>query len=56
MHIVSQTDTSIIADLFVVDEAGNLFAKFTHLQGTISPLLKRFIGSKTTKNASVPND
>jgi len=56
MHIVSQTDTSIIADLFVVDEAGNLFAKFTHLQGTISPLLKRFNGSKTTKNASVPND
>jgi len=47
MRIISQTDTSVIGDLYVVDENGNLMAKLTHLQGTISPLLNRLIGRKS---------
>jgi len=50
LQIVSQTDTSVVADLFVVDESGKLIVKLTELQGTISPLLRRFIGRKHNKD------
>ncbi len=43
MLIVSHNETSVVADLIVTDADGVVLAKFTSLQGTISPALKRFI-------------
>jgi NAD(P)-dependent dehydrogenase (short-subunit alcohol dehydrogenase family) len=43
MKIVSHNQTSVIADILVTDTNGEVLAKFTALQGTISPALKRFI-------------
>jgi hypothetical protein len=43
MMIVSHNETSVVADLIVTDTQGAVLAKFTSLQGTISPALKRFI-------------
>jgi NAD(P)-dependent dehydrogenase (short-subunit alcohol dehydrogenase family) len=43
MKIVSHNQTSVVADIIVTDVHGEIFAKFTGLQGTISPALKRFI-------------
>ena len=44
MKIVSHNQTSVVADIIVTDAQGEILAKFTGLQGTISPSLKRFIG------------
>jgi NAD(P)-dependent dehydrogenase (short-subunit alcohol dehydrogenase family) len=44
MKIVSHNQTSVVADIIVTDTQGAVLAKFTSLQGTISPALKRFIG------------
>jgi hypothetical protein len=44
MKIVSHNQTSVVADIIVTDTQGAVLAKFTALQGTISPALKRFIG------------
>ena len=46
LQIVSHTDTSVVADIQVIDSGGKVYVKFFQLQGTISPLLKRFIGVK----------
>lgn len=43
MKIVSHNQTSVVADIIVTDAQGTILAKFTALQGTISPALKRFI-------------
>ncbi|HEX7620442.1 MAG TPA: SDR family NAD(P)-dependent oxidoreductase [Anaerolineales bacterium] len=43
MKIVSHNQTSVVADIIVTDTQGAVLAKFTSLQGTISPALKRFI-------------
>jgi len=43
MKIVSHNQTSVIADIIVTEPQGAVLAKFTGLQGTISPALKRFI-------------
>jgi hypothetical protein len=43
MKIVSHNQTSVVADIIVTDTQGTILAKFTALQGTISPALKRFI-------------
>ncbi len=43
MKIVSHNQTSVIADIIVTDTNGEVLAKFTALQGTISPALKRLI-------------
>jgi hypothetical protein len=43
MKIVSHNQTSVVADIIVTDTQGTILAKFTSLQGTISPALKRFI-------------
>ena len=56
MQIISHTDTTVIADLYVSDESGKLITKLTHLQGTISPLLNRFIGRKTIRKEALSND
>jgi NAD(P)-dependent dehydrogenase (short-subunit alcohol dehydrogenase family) len=46
MQIVSKSETAVIADIWVTDEAGEVYVKFNSLQGTISPSLKRFIGKR----------
>jgi len=45
MQIVSADETAVTADLLVTNEKGEVFVKFTRLQGTISPLLNRLIGA-----------
>ena len=52
MQVITQTDAAIVADIYVTDEEGILYEKFTRLQGTISPLLNRFIGSKTNQEVA----
>ncbi|MGA2503441.1 MAG: KR domain-containing protein [Anaerolineales bacterium] len=47
MKIISHNQTSVVADIIVTDTQGTILAKFTELQGTISPALKRFIGGET---------
>jgi hypothetical protein len=49
MKIVSHNLTSVVADIIVTDTHGVILAKFTSLQGTISPALKRYI-----KGGAVP--
>jgi NAD(P)-dependent dehydrogenase (short-subunit alcohol dehydrogenase family) len=46
MQIVSHSATNVVADIWVTDASGNVYVIFHKLQGTISPLLKRFIGQK----------
>ena len=46
MKIISHNQTSVVADILVTDSEGLVLAKFTALQGTISPALKRFIGGE----------
>jgi NAD(P)-dependent dehydrogenase (short-subunit alcohol dehydrogenase family) len=46
MQIVSHSATNVVADIYVTDPSGNVYVIFHKLQGTISPLLKRFIGTK----------
>ena len=55
LQIVSHSDKLVVADIQVIDAKGNVYAKFTQLQGTISPLLKRFIGVKPDINSGVNN-
>ena len=55
LQIVSHSDTSVVADILVIDTKENVYAKFSQLQGTISPLLKRFIGVKPGINNSAKN-
>jgi NAD(P)-dependent dehydrogenase (short-subunit alcohol dehydrogenase family) len=43
MKIVSHNQTSVVADIIVTDTQGAVLTKFTGLQGTISPALKRLI-------------
>lgn len=43
MKIISHNQTSVVADIIVTDTQGAVLAKFTGLQCTISPALKRFI-------------
>ena len=46
MKIVSHNQTSVTADIIVTNTEGSILAKFTALQGTISPALKRYIGGE----------
>ncbi|MGB8214244.1 MAG: KR domain-containing protein [Anaerolineales bacterium] len=55
MKIVSHNETSVVADLIVTDTEGAVLAKFTSLQGTISPALKRFIKADTVSVQSGEN-
>jgi hypothetical protein len=45
MQIVSISDTAVVADIWVTDEQGQVYVKFTRLQGTISRSLNRLIGA-----------
>ena len=55
LQIVSHSDTSVVADIQVIDSKGNVYVKFSQLQCTISPLLKRFIGAKPGINSGTSN-
>jgi NAD(P)-dependent dehydrogenase (short-subunit alcohol dehydrogenase family) len=54
MQIVSTSDTSVVADIWVTNAKGEMYVKFNRLQGTISPSLNRFIGFRS--NHSNTND
>ncbi len=43
LQVVSATDTSVVGDILVMDEKGELYLRFTRLEGTISPTLKRLL-------------
>jgi hypothetical protein len=43
LRIVSHNDFSVVADIWVTDQLGEVYAKFNGLQGTISPSLKRLL-------------
>ncbi|MFH1524317.1 MAG: SDR family NAD(P)-dependent oxidoreductase [Chloroflexota bacterium] len=43
MKIVSHNQTTVVADIIVTNTQGEVLARFTGLQGTISPALKRLI-------------
>jgi NAD(P)-dependent dehydrogenase (short-subunit alcohol dehydrogenase family) len=49
MQIVSHSETTVVADIWVLDAKGNVYVKFSQLQGTISHLLKRYIGVNSEK-------
>jgi NAD(P)-dependent dehydrogenase (short-subunit alcohol dehydrogenase family) len=53
MQIVSQSETAVVADIWVTDREGRVYVKFNRLQGTISSLLNRLIGKKETSIRSV---
>jgi NAD(P)-dependent dehydrogenase (short-subunit alcohol dehydrogenase family) len=43
LQVVSVTDTAVVGDILVQDEQGEVYLRFTHLQGTISPMLNRLL-------------
>jgi NAD(P)-dependent dehydrogenase (short-subunit alcohol dehydrogenase family) len=51
MHIVSHTETAVVADIWVMNNAGEVYAKFNGLQGTISLALKRLIIAEVAEQA-----
>jgi hypothetical protein len=46
MDIRSKTDKAVVCDITVQDEQGKTYVIFNSLEGTISPILNRFIGRK----------
>ncbi|HVN56487.1 MAG TPA: SDR family NAD(P)-dependent oxidoreductase [Anaerolineaceae bacterium] len=51
LTIQSHTDKAVVGDILVQDSDGNVVMKFTGLEGTISPMLKRRIGVRTSESA-----
>jgi acyl transferase domain-containing protein len=45
MEVTSQSETSVVADITVIDEQGQTYVNITGLEGTISKQLKRLFGS-----------
>ena len=43
MEVQSQSDTSVVGNILVQDEQGQLYVRLTRLEGTISRQLKRFL-------------
>jgi NAD(P)-dependent dehydrogenase (short-subunit alcohol dehydrogenase family) len=55
LKIISHDQTSVVADIVITDPRGAVLAKFTGLQGTISPALKRLIrGDAASEPAGEP--
>jgi hypothetical protein len=46
MEVESQTSSSVVGNIIVQDERGEVYMRLDGLQGTISPFLNRFIGKK----------
>ncbi len=45
MEVQSQSETSVVGDITVQDPSGQVYVEIKGLEGTISTLLKRFIGT-----------
>ncbi|HEX9012277.1 MAG TPA: polyketide synthase dehydratase domain-containing protein, partial [Anaerolineaceae bacterium] len=43
LEVVNVTDTSVVGDILVQDAHGEVYLRFTGLEGTISPHLKRLL-------------
>ena len=52
MKVVSQSETSVVTNVTVQDESGEVCVLITNLEGTISPHLNRFIGAKVQDNVA----
>ena len=50
MQVVTQSETSVVTNVTVQDESGEVCVQITNLEGTISPLLNRYIGAKSTES------
>lgn len=48
MQVVSQSETSVVTNVTVQDESGEVCVRITNLEGTISTQLGRFIGAKNS--------
>lgn len=48
MEVESQSETAVVGNILVQDEAGQAYMRLDGLQGTISPHLNRFIGKRET--------
>lgn len=46
MQIRSNSETSVVGDILAQSETGEVYVRFKELQGTISPMLNRYIGVK----------
>jgi NAD(P)-dependent dehydrogenase (short-subunit alcohol dehydrogenase family) len=46
MEVTSQSETSVVADITVLDEQGQTYVNITSLEGTISKQLKRLFGGQ----------
>ncbi len=51
MEVESQSETAVVGNILVQDEAGQTYMRLDGLQGTISPHLNRFIGKRETAAA-----
>jgi NAD(P)-dependent dehydrogenase (short-subunit alcohol dehydrogenase family) len=47
MEVVSNTDAAVVGNIRAQSLDGKVFVRFTALEGTISPLLNRFIGARS---------
>jgi NAD(P)-dependent dehydrogenase (short-subunit alcohol dehydrogenase family) len=56
MKIISHNETAIVADIWVTNAQGEVYVKFHGLQGTVSPILKKFIGERTLSKLVVKVD
>ena len=52
MQVVTQSETSVVTNVTVQDESGEVCVQITNLEGTISPLLNRYIGAKSTESVT----
>ena len=50
MQVVSHRETSVVVDVIVQDATGAVCVRITHLEGTISQQLNRFIGVKAANS------
>jgi hypothetical protein len=50
VQIVSHSSTHVLADIYVTNSKGDVYVIFRNLKGTISPMLRRFIGKKTARS------
>ena len=48
MEVESQSESAVVGNILVQDEAGQAYMRLDGLQGTISPHLNRFIGKRET--------
>lgn len=52
MVVMSSSDTSVVVNILVSDEAGRLYMRMDGLEGTISPMLGRLLSAKPSTEAA----